>query len=291
MLSNISFSIIGGDLRHTNVANYLADDGYDVTAFAIDYNSANKNVTIADHLYSAVLSSSYIILPMPLTVDSLTVNAPFYEGTISVKDIILTAPKSSIILAGQISPEFTKLAADNNIKIIDYLKREDLAILNAIPTAEGAIQIAMEDTPFTIHNSKCLVAGYGHIGKILSERLKSLGAHVTVSARKTSDFAKIVSNSFDYVLTDNIENIVSDMDIIFNTIPYKIFKKKVLSKINEHTLIIDLASKPGGVDFNAAAELGIKTIWALSLPGKVAPLTAAKIIKDTIINIIEEVTL
>jgi NADH:ubiquinone oxidoreductase subunit E len=35
-------------------------------------------------------------------------------------------------------------------------------------------------------------------------------------------------------------------------------------------------------------ELGVKAIWALSLPGKVAPVTAAKFIKETIYNIISE---
>jgi len=42
------------------------------------------------------------------------------------------------------------------------------------------------------------------------------------------------------------------------------------------------------VDFDAAKELGIKVIWALSLPGKVAPVTAGEIIKGTVINILQE---
>ena len=54
------------------------------------------------------------------------------------------------------------------------------------------------------------------------------------------------------------------------------------------TLLIDLASRPGGVDFNAAAELQIKTIWALSLPGRVAPKSAGQIIKTTILNMIRD---
>ena len=44
----------------------------------------------------------------------------------------------------------------------------------------------------------------------------------------------------------------------------------------------------GGVDFEAAKEAGVKVIWALSLPGKTAPITAGKIIKDTILNILNE---
>ena len=51
---------------------------------------------------------------------------------------------------------------------------------------------------------------------------------------------------------------------------------------------MDLASKPGGVDMEAASRLGVRVIWALSLPGKVAPVTAGKIIRDTIYHILNE---
>ena len=49
-----------------------------------------------------------------------------------------------------------------------------------------------------------------------------------------------------------------------------------------------MASKPGGVDLEAAAQLGVKVVWALSLPGKVAPVTAGRSIKTTIYNILHE---
>ena len=54
-------------------------------------------------------------------------------------------------------------------------------------------------------------------------------------------------------------------------------------------MIIDLASNPGGVDNEAAKERGIKSIWALALPGKVSPSTTADIIKDTIYNVLKEI--
>jgi dipicolinate synthase subunit A len=53
-------------------------------------------------------------------------------------------------------------------------------------------------------------------------------------------------------------------------------------------LVIDLASKPGGVDFEYAQYKGIKTIHALSLPGKVAPVTTAMYMETVIYNIIKE---
>ena len=79
-----------------------------------------------------------------------------------------------------------------------------------------------------------------------------------------------------------------DMDIIFNTIPSLILNDEILTKVKKDALIIDLASKPGGIDFDAAKSYGLKVIWALSLPGKIAPVSSGAIIKDTIMNIIKE---
>ena len=78
------------------------------------------------------------------------------------------------------------------------------------------------------------------------------------------------------------------MDIVFNTVPHKIISADVLENISNNSVIIDLASKPGGVDFDAAQKLRKKVIWALSIPGKTSPQTAGKVISDTIINILSE---
>ena len=67
-----------------------------------------------------------------------------------------------------------------------------------------------------------------------------------------------------------------------------IINGSMLRQLREDCLIIDLASKPGGVDFESAKRLGRNVIWALSLPGKTAPLTAGNIIRDTINNILNE---
>lgn len=67
-----------------------------------------------------------------------------------------------------------------------------------------------------------------------------------------------------------------------------ILDQEHLLALSDHALIIDLASNPGGVDFDAASAMGRRVIHALSLPGKVAPITAGDMIKDTICNILEE---
>ena len=150
---------------------------------------------------------------------------------------------------------------------------------NAVPTAEGAIQIAMEELPITIHGARALVIGYGRLGRALSQRLAGLGAKVSVAARKFADLAWAERQ---------LEGWLCCYDLVVNTVPARILSEEDLEDLRPGCLVIDLASKPGGVDLEAAARLGVKVIWALSLPGKVAPVTAGKSIKITIYNILHE---
>ena len=163
-----------------------------------------------------------------------------------------------------------------------------MTILNAISTAEGAIQIIMEQTLKTIHGSNILVMGFGRIGKILAKMLHGIGANVYCEARKDSDIAWIEAYGYKKIHLRNLKENVDKFDIIINTIPSMILDRVYLTKINKDCLILDLASDPGGVDREYAKENGIKVIWALSLPGKVAPVTSAEYIKNTLYNIFQE---
>ncbi len=162
----------------------------------------------------------------------------------------------------------------------DYYTREEFAVRNAVPTAEGAVEIAMREYPGTVSGSRCLVAGFGRVGKTLARMLLGIGAQVTVAARKPADLAWIESLGCHPIQTAQIGG--GDYDMIFNTIPAMIFNRHVLSELRGCSLLVDLASAPGGVDFEAAEKIGIKAILAPSLPGRVAPKTAGEIIRDTV---------
>lgn len=142
----------------------------------------------------------------------------------------------------------------------------------------------MENSQITLHGSKCLVLGFGRCGKVLAHMLKGIGANLSVEARSLSDLAYIESYGYVPVALGDLHLYLDQYNFIFNTIPTMILDEKKLKKVKEGCVIVELASKPGGVDFNAAKRLGIKAIDAQSLPGKVAPETAAKIIFDTILN-------
>lgn len=288
MKNSKSFAVIGGDLRQAKMAEGLAKDGYMVKVFGLSDVEFNKDVIISDSMQEALQGTSAVILPLPGSLDDMTVNAPFYKEKIYLADLFKEMSKNQLLLAGRISEKVHNLAKVYSIFIIDYFEREELTVLNAIPTAEGAIQIAMEELPITLHNSHSLVLGFGRIGKVLSKMLAGIGANVTVEARKYEDLAWVKSYGYNGVHLSRIAEVIDRYDVIFNTVPSVILNAEIISKIRNDCLVIDLASKPGGVDFEIARNLGVKTIWALSLPGKVAPNTAGDIIKDTVVNIMDE---
>ena len=284
-----SFAVIGGDLRQVHLAGLLAADGYNVFATGFDRDvEVSKDVIRLRSAEEAVHKSNYVVLPLPYSMDGTTVNAPFARAPIPYEEIIGAAFPDMIITGGRFSEAAFDQAEKEGIRLVDYYKREELAILNTIPTAEGAIQIAMEELPITIHGAKCLVTGFGHVAKMLCYDLKALGAEVAACARKCADLAWIKAFGYTPIGINSIADAIGTYDVVFNTVPAVLLTETVLSKLNKDCLVIDLASKPGGVDFETAGRKGIKTVWALSLPGKVAPITSGAIIRDTVLNIIAE---
>ena len=276
-MTNINnFGIIGGDKRQLYCGKSAADDGYGVYICGFEKCDALLGMDISD-IETTVRKSDAVILPLPATKDGVTLNAPLSDKMIQL-DALFEIIQNKPVFCGMSLP-FKK---EN---VFDYSTREEFAVANAVPTSEGAIETAMLEYDGTINNSKCLVAGYGRIGRVLSDMLAGLGADVTVSARSLKDIEFIKARGFHAVSTNHIHG---KFDIIFNTVPHMIFNAHILAKTALNALVIDLASMPGGVDFSAAKRLNIKTVHALSLPGKVAPKSSGIIIKNAVYNIIRE---
>ncbi len=287
-MSRKKFTVIGGDLRSVKLANKLQSDGNKVYIYGFNNAGFDLNLEESRDLSQAIADSDIVIGPIPCSNDNETINAPFFSDKIYINEVLKIMNKNQLFVAGRISDKIVHLSQVCNVYSVDLLDREEMAVLNAIPTAEGAIQIAMEEMPITLHACKAMILGFGRIGKVLSKMLHGIGANVFIEARKYSDIAWIEAYGHKSVYINQIGEYLPEMDVVFNTIPHVILDLETLKKVNPNCLIIDLASKPGGVDFEQAKLLGIKTIWALSLPGKVAPVTAAEFIKTTVYNIIDE---
>ena len=278
-MTNINnFGIIGGDKRQLYCGKSAADDGYGVYICGFEKCDTLFGMKLYD-LESTIENADAFILPLPVTKDGINLNTPLSDKMISL-DSFFELAGNKPIFCGMAN----KIPFDRK-NIYDYSAREEFAAANAVPTSEGAVEIAMLEYDGTVNNSKCLVTGYGRIGRVLSDMLSGLGADVTVSARNLKDLEFIKARGFHAINTGDIHG---NFDIIFNTVPYMIFNAHTLAKTAQNALVIDLASMPGGVDFRAAERLKIKTVHALSLPGKVAPKTSGIIIKNAVYNIIRE---
>ncbi len=273
---DINILIIGGDSRIDYLMHQLICDGYKVKKFSDN-----------DTLKGALDDCDVVILGLPASRDDKTVDAPGLKESVLIKDLMRLMGENKLLLAGKMSERMKAVADVFSVKWVDYFMREELEILNAIPTCEGAIQIAMEELPVTLHSSKAIITGYGRIGKILARELCALGADVTICARKISARAQARSDGFKAIDFKELKENMGGTTVLFNTVPHRVIDRGILLEAKD-TLIIDLASKPGGVDFEAARDANVEVVWALGLPGKVAPLTAANIIKETIYNIFNE---
>lgn len=285
MLLN-KISVIGGDLRLVTLVEMLKKDGIFVYTYGLEKAENNYGI-MCNSLEDAIKEAEIIIAPIPLSSNGETINAPFSEKEISVQELAEKLQGKTLI-AGAIRQELLKQLEEKNVQVIDMLKREELAVLNAISTAEGAIKIAIEETSRTLHRSNILVMGFGRIGKVLSNMLKGMGANVYCEARKNSDLAWIKAYGYVPIHLNNLDEYLGKFDIIINTIPYVVLNETNLNKVKKDCLLIDLASNPGGIDKKEVKKQNLKFVWALSLPGKVAPITSAEYIKDTLYNILKE---
>ncbi len=284
-IKKISISIIGGDNRQRELLNILdkeSDDGYEIKAYGITPFKSLRNIKYYDKLNNEFFSSDIVLLPIPYKDKSGYIPLEDFNERITAGELLeYCHPKSNIVL-GKKDWEIENIANRKGLNIVDLLELEEFAVLNAIPSAEGAIQIALQQRNSVIHKTQCIVLGYGRIGKILAHMLKGLGASVSVEARKNVDLCWIEAMGYNAIHIKDLGEKINNFDIIFNTVPALILDKKILNNVRKDSLIIDLASYPGGTDFEAAKELGLRAVLALGLPGKLFPKTAANAIWKTL---------
>lgn len=163
-------------------------------------------------------------------------------------------------------------APNSSDGFINYLLLDEFKRQNAVPSAEGAVYALMGKTEHTISGMDIGVVGAGCIGCALRSILQGMGAYVTVYARGQKPGTREIAE---------LEK--SRHTAIFNTVPAPVIDAKILTSFTRKPIIIDLASRPGGVDFAAAELVGIDCEHILGIPGSYAPKTAGEILKNTVL--------
>ena len=285
----MKISVIGGDLRLSNLAEMLAIDTNEVSVFGMENVNEimdNKDIIKCNTLEEAVDNSEIIIGSIPFMKNNEEVYATFSDKNIKLDDLVKRKCKNKTFIAGSISNDAREKLEKSYGKVIDIMKEEELVVLNTIATAEGAIDVAIQNTDTTIHGSSVLVLGFGRVAKEVANKFHGLSAKVTCAARKNTDLAWIKAMGYKDVNINDLGEDLIKYDIIINTVPHMIIDKEEMQYMKKNVLLIDLASSPGGINTEDAQKMNLKFVWALALPGKIAPVTSAEFIKQTIYNII-----
>ena len=289
----MKYGILGGDFRNVELVKLLAKEKNIVYTYGLEkeiQKLESDNIIICDDI-GELQDTDIVITSIPLSKDNININMPLdIYGKESKIDEALKVMNNKLIFTGSVSSEILRKFKLYNIEILDIMKNEEFAVLNAIPTAEETIRIIIDNTKKVLHNANCLIMGYGRIGKVLAKKLNSLSVKVECLVSDNIEKIWCRVEGYNYIEFENIKNksdLLKKYDIIVNTIP-KIILTEELKEIKKDTLIIDLASKPYGIDRNIVKQENLNFIEALGLPGKSAPTTVAEnmyeLIKNTILK-------
>lgn len=300
-MNEIKICLLGGDSRQTALAYYLAQKGFETAVWGLPMPASELycGAVLPDfdgvrctEPESAVAGSRAVLLPLPATTDGVRVHTPALNGEavsqrreLRLTQLMDMLEKDTLLLAGRPGEVLRSMARNANIRLVDYYDSEAVQIKNAVPTAEGALALAMEKMPFTIFGSSCAVLGYGRIGQRLCSVLLALGARITVAARSERDLSSAAIHGCTARPLREFLDSPGKPDVLFNTIPVPLIREDVLRALPPHTLIMDLASAPGGIDPAAQTKGDHRILRAASLPGRAAPYTAGKILFETIESI------
>ncbi|GGG11962.1 dipicolinate synthase subunit DpsA [Paenibacillus abyssi] len=290
MLTGTQVLVLGGDARQLEVIRKLSELDASVMLSGFDGLLTPLEGAIHVELRDDVLERiDVLILPVVGTDDDGEVTAVFSDRALKLLDEhVSKLQKHCKVYTGMAKPYLRHLCENHGIRLIELLDRDDVAIYNSIPTAEGAVMMAIQNTDITIHGSVCIVLGLGRTGYTLARTLQGLGAKVKMGVRREEHYARAFEMGFKPFYIKDLMHESGNIDLLFNTIPTMIVTAQIIAKMPARAVIIDLASKPGGTDFRFAEKRGIKALLAPGLPGIVAPKTAGRILADCLSRLISD---
>ena len=288
------YALIGGDMRQVYLAEALADSSRKICYYALSSSpteghcSPKSCLTSAASLQEACALSSRIVCPIPLSADGIHLNQKKLADGPTLEKLLTMLHSGQLFFAGAIPSEFKEAAEKKGINVYDLMEVPSLSYFNTLATAEGAICEAISTSPINLHKSRCLILGYGKCGSTLAHYLKGMSCHLDIITRDPLEQSQAALTATHVDGLEALEDRVMAYDFIFNTIPALVLTAPLLKKMKPQVTIIDIASAPGGVDFTAAKQLQLSAILASGLPGKYAPASSARAIKETIETMLKE---
>lgn len=282
------FALCGGDERQVRLLRQLREDGHEVRALALDEAALPMGAAVCETAEEALSGADCVVLPLPASRKRGCLSCPLSSGEWSLAEIFASVSEGQLVCAGMADEALYSLAEKSGAVLRDYYEREELLAVNAAATAEGAVAVLLSETEGALYGRSVLITGWGRVARALAPRLNGMAMRVAVAARREADRAWIASLGYDDLDIERLGENLRVFDAAVNTVPAPVLTAGVLSELKPGTLVVELASKPGGVDFEAARAFGLRAVRAPGLPTKYAPETAAAAIRRALYSIIGE---
>ena len=261
--------IAGGDRRHELLCELARARGWHVMSLGLPGSGACAGL------------ADVAVLPAPYARDGY-INAPLSDSKLRAQDLAAHIRPGARVYCGSPDAALAELAAAHGWQVIDLYADEAFARRNALASAEGAVYAAMRERDAMISGAPCLVIGFGRLGQMLALTLKGLGARVCVAARREASRALAECMGLEAVDLGALTLALKGRELVFNTVPARVLDGRTLASVDAGALVVETASAPYGVDFDAARELGVRALREGGIPGRYCPRTAAALILDAI---------
>jgi dipicolinate synthase subunit A len=272
--SELVIAVVGGDEREREIARLAAATGAEVRAHGFPWPEGGiDGVTPTETAAAAVSGARYALLPIPgIGVDG-SLYAPTAPRPIAADAALLEplAPGAHVML-GAANDTLRAAAEARGVAVHEYEDDRELMLLRGPAIVEGALAVAIDHTDVTLHGSEVCVVGHGTIGSLLARTLRAVGARVHVAARNPVQRAEAYAEGAEPLTLERLPEAAERFAVVFSTVPAAVVGRDVLERLRPGSLVVDLAAPPGGVDLDAARELGHRAVWARGL-GKRAPVT------------------
>ena len=256
----MNIHLMGGDERQLYLAAYITEKGFPVTYSYLGDDSPPQ------------WKADLLVLPMPASRDGRTLYTPMAEESIGLKEIFEKFRGGRIL--GGILPYLPE-----GMPVTDYGRSEPLLWGNAALTAEAAVGLLIQNTPYTLKGEPILILGAGRIGALLGEALQKLGAKVMLGARRESQLAPCRCRGLEARHFKDLP--LKRFRLVCNTVPARVLDP---ASFKPNTCILELASAPFGFDPEECRKHSIQLLPGQSLPGKWMPESAARLIGDFILK-------
>lgn len=263
-MNKMNILFVGGDERQLYCAKKLFDDGFEISVFGFEKCESIPEIFMNfSNLKIAVILADAVVLPTPFSVGG-NISMPFSDEKTAADKLLTYLDDEKTVFGGKFDKDFSEKLTSAGIKHFDFLQDEALNVLNADISAEGAVNMLMNETKSTLAGEKILVTGYGRIAKNLVKFLLPFRAEVTVAARKKSDLAWAKIYGCQSKALKHL-NKLDKYDAIINTVPAQVLDSDAVLALKD-TIFLDVAPYN---DYRCR-----NYIKASGIPGKYAPETA-----------------